>query len=95
MLLVSKYDPAGEELKQLKLQPSAWNSIVEEIKFRLPFEGRAALMRSEMQITLGIGKGNAKPTNDVKKGDISAVKKLIRKNRLILKTECNGIFLGV
>lgn len=24
-----------------------------------------------MQITLGISKGNAKPTNDVKKGDIS------------------------
>jgi hypothetical protein len=45
--------------------------IVEEIKFKLPFEGRAALMRSEMQITLGISKGNAKPTNDVKKGDIS------------------------
>ena len=45
--------------------------IVEEIKFRLPFEGRTALMRSEMQITLGISKGNAKPTNDVKKGDIS------------------------
>jgi len=45
--------------------------IVEEIKFKLPFEGRAALMRSEMQITLGIAKGYAKPTNDVKKGDIS------------------------
>ena len=45
--------------------------IVEEIKFRLPIEGRTALMRSEMQITLGISKGNAKPTNDVKKGDIS------------------------
>jgi hypothetical protein len=45
--------------------------IVEEIKFRLPIEGRAALMRSEMQITLGISKGNAKPTNDVKRGDIS------------------------
>jgi hypothetical protein len=45
--------------------------IVEEIKFKLPFEGRAALMRSEMQITLGISKGYAKPTNEVKKGDIS------------------------
>ena len=45
--------------------------IVEEIKFRLPFEGRTALMRSEMQITLGISKGYAKPTNDVKKGDVS------------------------
>jgi hypothetical protein len=45
--------------------------IVEEIKFKLPFEGRIALMRSEMQITLGITKGYAKPTTDVKKGDIS------------------------
>jgi len=47
--------------------------IVEEIKFRLPFEGRTALMRSEMQITLGITKGAAKPTNDVKRGDISYI----------------------
>jgi hypothetical protein len=45
--------------------------LVEEIKFKLPFEGRTALMRSEMQITLGISKGYAKPTTDVKKGDIS------------------------
>jgi hypothetical protein len=45
--------------------------LVEEIKFKLPFDGRTALMRNEMQITLGITKGNAKPTNDVKKGDIS------------------------
>jgi len=45
--------------------------LVEEIKFKLPFAGKTALMRSEMQITLGITKGNAKPTNDVKKGDIS------------------------
>ena len=45
--------------------------IVEEIKFRLPFEGRTALMRSEMQITLGISKGYAKPTNEVKKGEIA------------------------
>ena len=47
--------------------------LVEEIKFRLPFDGKAALMRSEMQITLGISKGAAKPTNDVKKGDISYI----------------------
>ncbi|MBE0526938.1 MAG: hypothetical protein IH631_08340 [Candidatus Thorarchaeota archaeon] len=45
--------------------------LVEEIKFKLPFEGRTALMRSEMQITLGITKGYAKPTTDVKRGDIS------------------------
>jgi len=45
--------------------------IVEEIKFLLPIKGRTALMRTEMQITLDISKGNSKPTNDVKKGDIS------------------------
>ena len=45
--------------------------IVEEIKFKLPFEGKTALMRSEMQITLGITKGYAKPTTNVKMGDIS------------------------
>ncbi len=45
--------------------------IVEEIKSLLPIKGRTALMRTEMQITLDISKGNAKPTNDVKKGDIS------------------------
>ena len=45
--------------------------IVEEISYRLPFEGKTALMRNELQITLGISKGNAKPTNDVKKGDIA------------------------
>ena len=43
--------------------------IVEEIKSLLPIKGRTALMRTEMQITLGISKGYAKPTNDVKKGD--------------------------
>jgi hypothetical protein len=47
--------------------------VVEEIKSRLPLEGRAALVRNEMQITLGISKGNAKPTNEVKKGDIAYV----------------------
>lgn len=45
--------------------------IVEEIKSRLPFEGRTALMGGEMKITLGISKGNAKPTKDVKKADIA------------------------
>ncbi|MBY8996175.1 MAG: hypothetical protein KGD60_00490 [Candidatus Thorarchaeota archaeon] len=45
--------------------------IVEEIKFRLPFEGRAALIRGDMKITLGISKGNAKPTYDVKRADIA------------------------
>jgi hypothetical protein len=47
--------------------------VVEEIKSRLPLEGRTAMVRNEMQITLGIQKGNAKPTNNVKKGDIAYV----------------------
>ncbi|MHA2152097.1 MAG: cyclophilin-like family protein, partial [Candidatus Thorarchaeota archaeon] len=40
-------------------------------KSRLPFEGRAAMMRGEMKITLGISKGNAKPTKTVKRADIA------------------------
>ncbi|UCE09655.1 MAG: hypothetical protein JSW61_11865 [Candidatus Thorarchaeota archaeon] len=45
--------------------------IVEEIKFRLPFEGRAAMLKGEMKIILTIGKGNQKPTKDVKRADIA------------------------
>ena len=45
--------------------------IVEEIKHRLPLEEKTALIRTEMQITLGISKGNVKSTNDVKKMDIA------------------------
>ncbi|MHA2600831.1 MAG: cyclophilin-like fold protein [Candidatus Thorarchaeota archaeon SMTZ1-83] len=45
--------------------------ILEEVKVKLPIEGRAALIRNEMQITLGIGKGNVKPTKEVKRGDVA------------------------
>ncbi|MFW9888161.1 MAG: cyclophilin-like fold protein [Candidatus Thorarchaeota archaeon] len=45
--------------------------IIEDIKLKLPLEGRAALMRDEMQITLGIGRGNIKPVREVKRGDIA------------------------
>jgi hypothetical protein len=45
--------------------------LVEEIKFLLPFQGRAAMIRGEMKITLGITKGNAKPTKEVKRADIA------------------------
>jgi hypothetical protein len=45
--------------------------IIEDIKSKLPLEGRAALMRDEMQITLGLGRGNIKPVKDVKRGDIA------------------------
>ena len=45
--------------------------IIEEIKSRLPIEGRAAFMRGELKITLGINRGNLKPTKEVKRGDIA------------------------
>ncbi len=45
--------------------------IVEEIKYLLPYDGRAAMMRGEMKITLGIAKGNSKPTKEVKRADIA------------------------
>jgi hypothetical protein len=45
--------------------------LVEEIKARLPIDGRAAFLRGEMKITLGVGKGNAKPTSEAKRGDIA------------------------
>ena len=45
--------------------------IIEDIKSKLPLEGRAALMHDEMQITLGIGRGNIKPVKEVKRGDIA------------------------
>jgi hypothetical protein len=45
--------------------------IIADIKAAAPIEGRAALMRGEMQVTIGIKRGNRKPTNDVKKGDIA------------------------
>ena len=45
--------------------------IIEDIKSKLPLEGRAALMRDEMQITLGLGRGNIKAVKEVKRGDIA------------------------
>ena len=45
--------------------------IIEEIKSRLPIEGRAAFLRGELKITLGINRGNLKPTKEVKRGDIA------------------------
>ena len=45
--------------------------IIADIKAAAPIEGRAALMRGEMQITIGIKRGNRRPTNEVKKGDIA------------------------
>jgi len=45
--------------------------IVEEIKFRLPLEARAAYMRGEMKFILGISRGNLKPTKSVKRGEIA------------------------
>ncbi len=45
--------------------------IIEELKSRMPIEGRAAFLRGEMKITLSINKGNLKPTKSVKRGDIA------------------------
>ncbi len=45
--------------------------IVEDITARLPIEARAAYLNGEMKITLDISRGNAKPTSDVKRGDIA------------------------
>lgn len=45
--------------------------IVEEIKFRLPFDTRTAYMRGEMKFLMGISKGNLKPTKSVKRGEIA------------------------
>jgi hypothetical protein len=45
--------------------------IIEELKSRIPIEGKAAYLRGEMKVTLGIGKGNLKPTKNVKRGDVA------------------------
>lgn len=45
--------------------------LVEEIKSRLPINGRATFLRGEMKITLDINKGSAKPTSEAKRGDIA------------------------
>ncbi|TFG10542.1 hypothetical protein EU538_01595 [Candidatus Thorarchaeota archaeon] len=45
--------------------------IIEEIKFRLPMQGRAAFLRGEMKITLGIRKGNVKSTKQVQRGNVA------------------------
>ena len=46
-------------------------AIVEELKYRMPIEGRAVFLRGEMKITLDLAKGNLKPTKEVKRGDIA------------------------
>ncbi len=45
--------------------------LVEDIKSILPYQGRSALLRSEMKITMSINKGNLKPTKEVQRGDIA------------------------
>ncbi|MFW9913602.1 MAG: cyclophilin-like fold protein [Candidatus Thorarchaeota archaeon] len=61
----------GELVLSAILQRVMAPLIIEDIKSKLPLEGRAALMRDEMQITLGIGRGNIKPVKEVKRGDIA------------------------
>jgi hypothetical protein len=61
----------GELVLSAILQRVMAPLIIEDIKSKLPLEGRAALMRDEMQITLGIGRGNIKPVKEVKQGEIA------------------------
>jgi len=69
--LLLEFDFEGGTILQALLERINAPLILEEVKVRLPIEGRAALMRNEMQITLGIGKGNIKPTKEVKRGDVA------------------------
>ncbi len=45
--------------------------IIEDIKVKMPFDSRAAFLRDEMKILLGISKGNIKPVISVQRGDIA------------------------
>jgi len=45
--------------------------IVEEIKYRLPIDGKAAVIAGQVKITLGIKAGNLKASIEVKQGDIA------------------------
>ncbi|MFX1603039.1 MAG: cyclophilin-like fold protein [Promethearchaeota archaeon] len=69
--LLLEFDFEGVTVVQALLERVNAPLILEEVKVKLPIEGRAALMRNEMQITLGIRKGNVKPTKDVKRGDVA------------------------
>jgi hypothetical protein len=61
----------GELVLNVVLERIKAPLIIEDIKSKLPLEGRAALMHDEMQITLGIRRGNIKPTKEVKRGNIA------------------------
>ena len=69
--LLLEFDFEGGTILRAVMERVNAPLILEEVKVRLPIEGRAALMRNEMQITLGIGKGNVKPTKEVKRGDVA------------------------
>ncbi len=45
--------------------------IVEEMKAKMPIQGKAAFIKGEMKITLGIGKGNVKATKEVKREQVA------------------------
>lgn len=45
--------------------------IVEEIKYRLPITGKAAVIAGQVKITVGLKAGNLKASTDVKQGDIA------------------------
>lgn len=45
--------------------------IVEEIKYRLPITGKAAVIAGQVKITVGLKAGNLKASTDAKQGDIA------------------------
>jgi hypothetical protein len=45
--------------------------IIEEIKYRLPITGKAAVIGGQVKITLGLKAGNLKASTEVKQGDMA------------------------
>ncbi|RDE12030.1 MAG: hypothetical protein C4K47_08880 [Candidatus Thorarchaeota archaeon] len=45
--------------------------IIEEIKYRLPIAGKAAVIAGQVKITLGLKAGNLKASTEVKQGDLA------------------------
>lgn len=61
----------GDLVLPVKLDRVLAPLIIEELKSKIPVEGKAAFLRGEMKVTLGIGKGNLKPTKNVRRGDVA------------------------
>ncbi|MGY5876354.1 MAG: cyclophilin-like fold protein [Candidatus Thorarchaeota archaeon] len=69
--LVIAFEFEGGLILESRLNRVNGPLIVEDIKSMLPFQGRTALLRGEMKITMGINRGNLKATKDVQRGDIA------------------------